>query len=78
MRQKKSAAVADKESYFLSYTPLSTETDPVPPLIGGGVRKAKEKPSDTTGLGRCQQSDTKGETAVILFIVFAVGICGDG
>ena len=40
---------------------------------GGGVR-AKGKSADPPRLGRFQQSGDKGETTVILFIVFTVGL----
>ena len=45
---------------------------------GGGGRRVKGKSANPPGLGRCQQCGNKGENAVILFIVFAVGLYVDG
>ena len=45
-------------------------------FFGGGGGRAEGKSANPPRLGRCQQRGTKVETAVILFIVFAVGLCG--
>ena len=38
----------------------------------------KGKCTDPPGLGRCQQRGKKEENDVIIFIVFAVGLCVEG
>ena len=44
----------------------------------GGGEQAEVKSAPLPVLGRFQQHGAKGETAVVIFIVFVIGICGDG
>ena len=58
--------------------PLVSEDGSSDTVGCGGGGQLKGKSTNPPGLGRYQQRGDKLETAVILFIVFSVGLCVDG